>query len=110
VTMQITYRWLVIGLFFLALVLITGLADSWQLAVALLVAAVLVLLGFLAASGELVSDRAALDAERDALDAEWRALDQTRRIRSVFLHARRAMQSEATATWPTSCEDRVDQP
>jgi hypothetical protein len=29
------------------------------------------------------------------LNAEWQQLDQTRRMRSVFLTARRAMQAEA---------------
>ncbi len=30
---------------------------------------------------------------------EWTALDQTRRMPTVFLGARRAMQREAQATW-----------
>lgn len=36
-----------------------------------------------------------LQQQRDLLDAEWQALDNTRRVREVFLLARRAMQREA---------------
>lgn len=34
--------------------------------------------------------------ERQLLDAEWRALDDTRRIRAIFLTARRALQADAS--------------
>jgi hypothetical protein len=61
--------------------------------VVLLIAAVLllVLAGF---AGYVLAHERLADA-RAALDAEWRALDNTRRVRAVFLHARRAMQAEA---------------
>lgn len=65
------------------------------------VIAVTVLVGLLVGLGwqlaveNLRYVRSGLQNQRDLLDAEWRALDDTRRIREVFLVARRAMQREA---------------
>ena len=61
----------------------------------LLLVAVLVYLGWRLAIHQLRQQRDGLRSQRDALDAEWRALDNTRRVREVFLAARRAMQREA---------------
>lgn len=56
----------------------------------------LLYLGWRLAIHDLRRQRQGLRAERDLLDAAWRALDDTRRVREVFLVARRAMQREAT--------------
>lgn len=40
-------------------------------------------------------ERARLQQTRELLDAEWQALDGTRRVREVFMTARRAMQQTA---------------
>jgi hypothetical protein len=58
-------------------------------------AAALVWVGYCLATGKLHEDREAVEQQRAALDAEWQQLDQTRRVRSVFLTTRRAMQTEA---------------
>lgn len=56
-----------------------------------------VYLGWWLAISGLRRERSQLQTERTALDAEWQALDNTRRVRAVFLAARRAMQREAQA-------------
>lgn len=69
-------------------------------ALVLLILAMLVVGGllhagwWLAISG-LRAERDGLHQQRQALDAEWTALDDTRRVREVFLVARRALQHEA---------------
>lgn len=70
-------------------------------------AAALVWVGYRLATDKLQGDRTAVEQQRAALDAEWQQLDQTRRVRSVFLAARRAMHAEAErAMWPS--DERAD--
>lgn len=57
----------------------------------------LVAIGFKLSENRLSTDRIQLERERRSLDAEWTALDNTRRIREVFLGARRMMQDENRA-------------
>lgn len=52
-------------------------------------------LGYQLAVGKLDDDRQQVEQQQDALKAEWQQLDATRRLRAVFLSARRAMQAEA---------------
>lgn len=47
------------------------------------------------ATCRLLSYREEVERQRQQLDAEWRALDNTRRLRAVFLDARRQMADEA---------------
>ena len=54
-----------------------------------------VALGWWLAMEHLAAFRRSLHLQRNLLDAEWRALDQTRRVREVFLAARRNMQQQA---------------
>ena len=61
----------------------------------LLMAAFLIWLGYQLAVTKLRADRARLDYQQAALAEEWRRLDHTRRVRAVFLAARRAMRAEA---------------
>lgn len=68
--------------------------------VVLLLIAVSVLAGVLLTIASYADERRALQEQRQALDAEWRALDSARRLRAVFLHARRAMQDEAQRRSP----------
>jgi hypothetical protein len=77
------------------LLLVVGLSAGWPLVLLLLTAGSLVVLGFALAADRLHGDQVRLRAQRQALDAEWQTLEQTRRVRSVFLAARRAMQAEA---------------
>lgn len=70
-------------------------------AVAVVVALVLVWLGYRLALDRLRDAQTDIARQQAALDAQWWQLDQTRRIRSVFWAARRAMQYEAdTNLWP----------
>lgn len=55
----------------------------------------LVYLGWLLAISHLRQQRDVIDQQRKFLNSEWRALDNTRRVREVFLSARRTMQREA---------------
>jgi hypothetical protein len=66
----------------------------------LLLAGGLLWLGYLLAEDTLRAERARLARQRDVLDAEWQALDNTRRVRAVFLDARRKMQDEAQRHTP----------
>lgn len=61
----------------------------------LLLVALLVWFGFELAGCLLEHQRAAVRRDRQRLAVEWNALENTRRVRSVFLDARRAMQREA---------------
>lgn len=65
--------------------------------VLLVVVVVVVLLrfGYLWAQDQLAAERTELAQRRASLDAEWRALENTRRVRTVFLDAHRAMRDEA---------------
>jgi cell division protein FtsL len=68
------------------------------IAVVLLVAGLcvgLMAIGYIYAACRLLSSREAVEQQRQQLDAEWRALDNTRRLRAVFLDARRQMAEEA---------------
>lgn len=56
---------------------------------------VLIVIGYVYAACRLLSDRDAAEQQRRQLDTEWRALDNTRRLRAVFLDARRQMAEEA---------------
>jgi hypothetical protein len=70
-------------------------------ALAVVVALVLIWLGYQLAVARLRDAHTDIAQQRAALDAEWWQLDQTRRIRSIFFAARRAMQYEAdTNLWP----------
>lgn len=70
-------------------------------------AGVFIWLGYQIAVDKLHHDREQVEQQQAALQAEWRQLDTTRRIRSVFLSARRAMQAEATrAPWPRADHDQ----
>ncbi len=55
----------------------------------------LIVIGYVYAAYRLLSYREAVEQQRQQLDAEWRALDNTRRLRAVFLDARRQMADEA---------------
>lgn len=83
-----------------------GLAANWTAAFVMVVAAALVWLGYWVAVAKLRSDRQRIKHERTALDAEWRALDRTRRVREIFLNARRAMHEEAQRQGPTTPDER----
>jgi hypothetical protein len=61
----------------------------------LIFALVLVWIGYHLALNNFRYDRECLAEQRQALEAEWQALENTRRVRSVFLRARRAMQDQA---------------
>ncbi len=58
-------------------------------------AALLIVLGWQMAVGHFRRDRDHLLLQRQALNAEWKTLENTRRVRGLFLDARRAMQREA---------------
>jgi hypothetical protein len=73
------------------IVVIVFFAVVWVVFTAL----ALVWVGYQLAVDKLHDDRAAVEQQQAALAAEWQQLDQTRRVRSVFLTARRAMQAEA---------------
>lgn len=55
----------------------------------------LIAIGYVYAACRLLSYREEAEQQRQQLDAEWRALDNTRRLRSVFLDARRQMADDA---------------
>lgn len=75
-------------------------------AVAVVMALVLVWLGYQLAVDRLRDAHADLARQQAALDTEWWQLDQTRRIRSVFWAARQAMQREADSSlWPPATGD-----
>jgi hypothetical protein len=78
-----------------------------DVAVPMTVAAGLVRLGYLLAQERLYADRKKVVQEKAALQAEWQQLDRTRRIRAVFMSARRAMQKEAMrSAWPQTDADQ----
>lgn len=71
------------------------------IAVAVVVALVLVWLGYQFAVGRLRDAHTDIARQQAALDAEWWQLQNTQRIHSVFHTARRAMQREAeNSLWP----------
>lgn len=55
----------------------------------------LLVIGYVDAACRLLSYREAVEQQRQQLDAEWLALDNTRRVRAVFLDARRQMAEAA---------------
>lgn len=70
-------------------------------------AAALIWVGYQIAVDKLHEDRTRVEQQTAALKAEWQQLDATRRVRSVFLSARRAMQAEAARmSWPTDDHDQ----
>jgi hypothetical protein len=70
-------------------------------AVAVVVALVLIWLGYQLAIDRMRDTHAYISRQQAALDAEWWRLDQTRRIRSVFWAARQAMQHDVNShLWP----------
>jgi hypothetical protein len=71
--------------------------NVWMaiVAVAVVVALVLIWLGYHLALDRMRDTHAFIARQQAAMDAEWWRLDQTRRIRSVFWAARQAMQHEA---------------
>jgi hypothetical protein len=76
-------------------------------ALAVVVALVLIWLGYQLAVGRLRDAHTDIARQQAALDAEWWQLDQTRRIRSIFFAARRAMQYEANHhLWPPDPSSR----
>lgn len=88
--------------------------TSLTIAIAVVVALVLVWVGYQVAVGRLRDAHTDIARQQAALDDEWWRLDQDRRIHSVFHAARRAMQREAenslwppvADTYPTSTQDR----
>jgi cell division protein FtsL len=71
------------------------------------VAGAFIWLGYQFAVDQLHHDQEQVDQQKAALQAEWQQLDATRRVRSVFLAARRAMQAEATRpSWPPDDHDQ----
>jgi predicted Holliday junction resolvase-like endonuclease len=76
-------------------------------AVAVVVALMLVWLGYQLARNRIRDTQAWITHQKAALDAEWRQLDQTRRVRSVFWAARQAMHAEAAENtlWPPATDD-----
>lgn len=79
-------------------------------AVAVVVALVLVWLGYQLAVDRMRDTHAYIAQQQAALDAEWWQLDQTRRVRSVFWAARQAMQREAEDyRWPPAATDTTNQ-
>jgi hypothetical protein len=84
---------------------ISVIALTIAVAVAV-VALVLVWLGYQLALGRMRDAHTDIARQQAALDAQWWQLDQTRRIRSVFWAARRAMQREAEdSLWPPVTDD-----
>jgi hypothetical protein len=76
--------------------------NPWMATVALavVVALVLIWLGYQLAADRMRDAHSDIARQQAALDAEWWQLNQTRRIRSVFWAARQAMQREAdTNLW-----------
>lgn len=74
-------------------------------AVAVVVALVLIFLGYQLALDRTRDTHAYIARQQAALDAEWWRLDQTRRIRSVFWAARQAMQHEVEDNlWPPAAD------
>lgn len=65
------------------------------ISILILLAALCAIIGYQWALDRLDVQRHHLASQREALDAEWQALEQTRRLRELFLTARRAMQAEA---------------
>ena len=55
----------------------------------------LVMLGYQLAVDRYQAEQEYLDQQQAALAEEWQQLDRTRRIREIFLYARRTMQTEA---------------
>jgi Tfp pilus assembly protein PilN len=74
--------------------------------VLVLLCLLLVWLGYQLAVDNLRTDREHLDHQRVALRAEWQQLDRIRRVRAVFLSARRAMQAEADRHRRPTTDDR----
>lgn len=71
------------------------------------IAGVFIWLGYQFAVDQLHHDREQVDQQKAALKAEWQQLDATRRVRSVFLAARRAMQAEAArSSWSSDDHDQ----
>ena len=78
-------------------------------AVAVVVALVLIWLGYHLAMDRMRDTHAYIAQQKAALDAEWWQLDQTRRVRSVFWAARQAMQQEAdNYLWPPPAADTTN--
>lgn len=78
-------------------------------AVAVVVALVLVWLGYQLAVDRMRDTHAYIAQQKAALDAQWWQLDQTRRVRSVFWAARQAMQREAEDyLWPPPATDTTN--
>ena len=57
----------------------------------------IVALGWWLAMQQLQAEQRQLRLQRELLNTEWQTLDQTRRLREIFLVARRAMQHQADA-------------
>jgi predicted Holliday junction resolvase-like endonuclease len=69
--------------------------------------AALIWIGYQLAVDKLHEDQNQVEQQKAALKAEWQQLDATRRVRSVFLSAQRAMQAEAARmSWPTDDHDQ----
>jgi uncharacterized membrane protein len=76
----------------------------------LVIVGVFIWVGYQLAVDKLHGDREQVEQQKAALRAEWQQLDTTRRIRSVFLSARRAMQAEARrGAWPPVDVDQEDE-
>jgi cell division protein FtsL len=82
--------------------------DALAIVLLLLIGmAALIWIGYQFAVDKLHEDRTQVEQQKAALKAEWQQLDATRRVRSVFLSARRAMQAEAARmSWPTDDHDQ----
>jgi ammonia channel protein AmtB len=83
--------------------------SMWMatVAVAVVVALVLIWLGYQLALDRMRDTRAFIAQQKAALDAQWWQLDQTRRIRSVFWAARQAMHAEAEDNlWPPAADNK----
>jgi cell division protein FtsL len=82
--------------------------DALAIVLLLLVGmAALIWVGYQFAVDKLHEDRTQVEQQKAALKAEWQQLDATRRIRSVFLSARRTMQAEAARMcWPSEDYDQ----
>ncbi|WP_285505527.1 hypothetical protein [Actinokineospora sp. NBRC 105648] len=72
-----------------------GLLFSWVASLAVFMVWTLLRLGFMLADVRLSAERERLAFQRQAIDVEWKQLERLGQVRSVFLHARRAMQAEA---------------
>ena len=82
--------------------------NLWMatVAVGVVVALVLIWLGYQLAIDRMRDTQTFIAQQRAALNAEWWQLDQTRRIRSVFWAARQAMHAEAENNlWPVDTDN-----